>query len=195
MAAAATHRALYEQWVRLYSAELYRYAYRLTGRHAAAEDLTQESFAEAWRSIESLRDPASARGWLFQILRHRYAHFVERTRRQPAEALPEEEALHPPAKDSDPAIGVANRDAIQVALDGLPPDLVKTFLMVFAEQLTCKETAEQLGIPLGTVLSRIDRARRILRAPPSSTKPKTTNGTPVISRRVEAEIRTARSDS
>ncbi len=61
-------RARYEGWVRDFAADLYRCAVRLTGQHDAAEELVQETFYEAWRSIHSLRDPEKARAWFFKIL-------------------------------------------------------------------------------------------------------------------------------
>src|SRR5579884_205408 len=66
----------YEQWVRAFSAELYRFAYRLTGKRETAEDLVQETFVEAWRSLENLKKPDYPRAWFFQILRYRYAHLI-----------------------------------------------------------------------------------------------------------------------
>src|ERR1700743_3469168 len=71
--------AQYEQWVRAHSAELYRFAYRLTGKRETAEDLVQETFAEAWRSLEKRKEPDYPRAWFFQILRFRYAHLIRDT--------------------------------------------------------------------------------------------------------------------
>ncbi len=75
-------RALYESWVRDYSADIYRCAFRLCGDADCAEELTQEVFFEAWRSIGSLRDPAKAQGWLLSILRHRYMHWLRDHKRE-----------------------------------------------------------------------------------------------------------------
>lgn len=70
----AQRQEFFERLVRDYSAEFYRFAFLQTGQAEAAEDIVQEAYYEAWRSIGRLRDPEKARAWLFQILRHRYAH-------------------------------------------------------------------------------------------------------------------------
>ncbi|MCG8618602.1 MAG: hypothetical protein MI802_20475, partial [Desulfobacterales bacterium] len=80
--AVANPQARYESWVENHATELYRYALRTSGRADIAEDLTQETFYHAWRSMKSLRDPSRARAWLFQILRYRYAHWLRDKGRQ-----------------------------------------------------------------------------------------------------------------
>ena len=77
-------RELYEQWVRQFAPELYRFAYRLTGQREKAEDILQETFVEAWKSLDQQRDPQRARAWLFQILRFRFAHLVRDERHEPS---------------------------------------------------------------------------------------------------------------
>lgn len=165
MAESESHRLQYEQWVRLYAPELYRYAYRLTGKHQLAEDLLQETFVEAWRSISKQKNPERARGWLFQILRYRHAHYLRDTRRQrQTMSLADNLDSHPQDPGEPILQRLAERDAIQAALNTLSPIIRQTFLMVFAEGLTCREVAESLHIPIGTVLSRLDSGRRGLRA-------------------------------
>ena len=81
-------RLQFEQWVQAHGAELYRFAYRLSGSHQITEDLVQETYVEAWKSVNNLHGPAKARAWLFQILRFRYAHFIrDGKRRMQASAL------------------------------------------------------------------------------------------------------------
>lgn len=158
------HRLQYEQWVRLYAPELYRFAYRLSGRRHIAEDLLQETFVEAWRSISKQNRAGKARAWLFQILRFRYAHFLRDTRHhRETKSLPDQ-FKHPSDVLQHPLDQLAEQDVVQAALDVLSPAQRETFLLVFSQGLTCRETADELGIPLGTVLSRLDSARRSLRA-------------------------------
>lgn len=156
---ASADRLRYEQWVSLYARPLYRFAYRLAGAHAQAEDLVQECFAEAWRCIEKQREPEKARAWLFAILRYRFAHYVRKRPR--TVSLPEE--FEPPAPGLDPAGQLGERELLQLGLMRLSVEQRETLLMVFVEQLTCRQTATTLGIPIGTVLSRLDSARRALR--------------------------------
>ena len=161
---ASPHALQYEHWVRLHARDLYRFAYRLCGSHMTAEDLVGETFSEAWKSITKLREPEKARAWLFQILRHRYARWVERAKKtRHVERLSDDPDAHPASRICDPANRVADQDAIQLGLNQLSEDIRLTFLMAFTENLTCREVAAELGIPLGTVLSRLNSARQKLR--------------------------------
>jgi RNA polymerase sigma-70 factor, ECF subfamily len=147
----------YETLVRAHAADLFRFAYRLSGTHAAAEDLLQETFSEAWRCIEQLRTPSAGRAWLLQILRHRHAHQQRGAARRPTLGG-DVDVLESREQDC------SMRDDLQGALDELDDRFKVPFLLVFLEGLTCQETADALGLPLGTVLSRIHRARVALRA-------------------------------
>ncbi len=139
---------------------LYRMAYRLVGDRHDAEDLVQEAFRSAWKSRESFRPDAGERAWLVAILRRRAADHWRRPKppvlRGPA--LPLEPGL--PAEDP-------NRDGftdeVQQALERLPEDLRETLLLVVVAELTHQEAADLLDVPLGTVLSRVSRARQRLR--------------------------------
>lgn len=157
--------ARYERWVADHSAELYRFALRMTGRGEIAEDLTQETFYHAWRSMKSLRDPSRARAWLYQILRYRYSHWLRDKGRQVKTTTPSEPIENRPGKDDASTLEQMTRsESLQLALDELDDRFKTPFLMVFLEGLSCREAAERLGVPLGTVLSRIHRARQALRA-------------------------------
>ncbi len=156
--------ALYEQWVRDFSADLYRMAYRLCGHASTAEDLVQETFYHAWKGAAALCDPERARPWLLRILRHRYAHMLrDQSRRIHTMACGEGLAGQAVDTEASPSDRLAERDALQVALDALDDNLKVPLLMVLQEGLTCREAADELDIPLGTVLSRIHRARQRLR--------------------------------
>lgn len=157
-------REQYERWVALYGPELYRYAYGLTGSSARAEDLLQDTFAEAWSSIAGLRETEKVRAWLFQIMRYRFSR-TQRQGRSPRKtvALPEEMEQLPMTEARSPLDEMALRESLDNSLMKLSPEIRRTFLMVFLEELTCRETAAVLGVPIGTVLSRLDAARRSLR--------------------------------
>jgi len=154
----------YQGWVEQWSLDLYRLAYRLCGRADVAEDLVQETFYHAWRSIHSLREEHRARAWLFQILRHRHAHYVRADTRRPNLSTPLEKIGDPADGERvDPLENMAVGESLQQALDALDERYRVPLLMVFVQGMTCREAAEDLGVPLGTVLSRIHRARQALK--------------------------------
>ena len=157
-------RQLYEKLVRSYSGDVYRFAYRLCGDRDAADDLVQETFCEAWRSIGSLRDPARGKAWLLRIARYRNAHTVrDRSRRVWAKLDIDQLNQIPDRAGPDVLAKLSDQELLQIALEALEERYKEPFLLVFLEDFTCREAAELLDIPLGTVLSRIHRARQFLR--------------------------------
>lgn len=140
---------------------LYRYAYRLSGSEADAEDLTQQVFFIVCRKGGQLRQAESVRSWLFAILRNCFLKSRAKTMPTPVgilelslENIPEPE-LPPPAIDPD---------QLQQALNRLPPQDRVILGMFYFENLSYREIAEQLEIPMGTVMSRLARAKARLRA-------------------------------
>ncbi len=123
----------------------------------------QETFLEAWKSLRSGRVVESPGAWLAGVLVHR----AGRRRRRIERSVPIERALDEardaadlPAPDLDL---LRAREHIQRALAALDADRRAVFLLVYQEGLSCRETGELLGVPLGTVLSRLHRARGELR--------------------------------
>lgn len=138
---------------------LYRIAYRLVGDRHEAEDVVQEAFRSAWKSRQLFNDGQSDRAWLIAILRRRV---VDHWRRARGPTLPGNGSLDVAAAAVDPLRDECD-DVVQRALARLPAELRDTLLLVVVGELTHQETADLLGIPLGTVLSRVSRARRRLR--------------------------------
>ena len=163
MARGAAARKRYEEWVREHAADLYRFSRRLSGRADVAEDLVQETFYHAWRSIDQLDAPNNARGWLFGILRNRYAHFVRDSGRRLRNLAPMNAADGSTDGLPDVVESLGQQEILEHALATLEDRYKVPFLMVFMEGLTCQQTSETLEIPLGTVLSRIHRGRMFLR--------------------------------
>lgn len=156
--------AQYERWVREHSAELYCFAFRLCGNADTAEDLVQETFYHAWKDIDKLRHHDKARAWLFQMLRHRHAHWLRALSRRPSIVESTDgQMTYAEASDAAPLQVLVDRESLQAALDTLDHRFKLPLLMVLLEGLTCREAANRLDLPLGTVLSRIYRARRHLR--------------------------------
>ena len=164
MAAEDKKRQLYESWVADYATPLYRLAYRLSGEAAIAEDLVQETFYHAWRSMHTLREESKARPWLNQMLRYRYAHWLrDKSRRIRTTAMADGFDNMHPTDGLSPLTSMADQEFLQKALDDLDDRYKIPLLMVYLDGRTCQETADELELPLGTILSRMHRARGILR--------------------------------
>jgi RNA polymerase sigma-70 factor (ECF subfamily) len=163
MGNSAVDKLLYEGWVRDHARELYACALRLTNNRSLAEDLTQEAFYEAWRCMQQLQEPQRARAWLFQILRHRYLHHIRDSSRRP-QFQPDPDNDDRPDHAPSVSVQLAEAESLQTALAQLSPDCRLVLVMVLLEGRTCQETADDLKIPLGTVLSRLHRARARLKS-------------------------------
>jgi RNA polymerase sigma-70 factor, ECF subfamily len=141
-------------------AGLYRYGYRLSGRSADAEDLVQETFRRAYAQIGQLRNPDRAKSWLYQILRNNYLLRIRKDQRQsivPGDVLDE----RPAREDAEPlAIDPAD---LQAALDDLDESFRTPVILFYFEEFSYKEIADHLGLPIGTVMSRLARAKSYLR--------------------------------
>lgn len=148
---------------------LYRTALRMTGEGAAAEDLVQEAFLRAYRNFDRFEPGTNLRAWMYTILTNTYINDYRRKSRAPAvtdfaEAEPEgvEEAPRLTAEEVE-ALKERLGDEAKKALEKVPPEFRIVFLLSTFDEMSYKEIAEVLGIPMGTVMSRLFRARRILR--------------------------------
>ena len=150
-----------QQLVDAHYEPLYRYAFRLSGSAADAEDLTQETFCKAQFRLHQLRDLGRAKPWLFSILRNAYLHRVRAERQQPCVSLEGIGDLAEPLPDSLPAI---DPEQLQVALNELPEVYRTPIILYYFEDFGYRDIAEQMDLPMGTVMSRLARAKAHLRA-------------------------------
>jgi RNA polymerase sigma-70 factor (ECF subfamily) len=143
---------------------LFTVAYRLTGNDADAQDLVQEVLLRVRRGLETYR-PGSLEGWLSRITTNAFLDEVRRRRRRPTVALPDDaERVLPGAQDPDEALAsIRLPDDVQDAVRALPDDFRAAVVLCDVVGLSYEEIAEQLGIPVGTVRSRIHRGRAALR--------------------------------
>jgi RNA polymerase sigma-70 factor (ECF subfamily) len=141
-------------------AAVFRYAYRLSGNNADAEDLAQQVFLAAQRKFDQLRGPDTARAWLFAILRNCF--LASRRQAQP-QALGTELHWDELPEDAAPPTAI-DSELLQQALNALPDEYRVVVLMYYFEECAYREMAEQLAIPVGTVMSRLSRAKAALRA-------------------------------
>ena len=138
---------------------LYRYAFRLTGNQADAEDLTQQTFLVAQQHLQQVREPEKVLSWLFAVLRSCYFKGCRKPRPLLAANLDIEiEAIAQPV-----TLDEIDRQTLQLALDELPDEFRIVLLMFYFEGCSYKEIAAQLEIPIGTVMSRLARAKGHLR--------------------------------
>ncbi|GAA2027177.1 RNA polymerase sigma factor SigE [Pseudokineococcus marinus] len=152
--------------VRDHSARVFRLAYRLTGDRHDAEDLTQEVFVRVFRSLSSYT-PGTFEGWLHRITTNLFLDQVRRRQRIRFDALADDADDRLPGSDPGPERafehGNLDRD-VQAALLELSPDFRAAVVLCDIEGLSYEEIARALGVKIGTVRSRIHRARAQLRA-------------------------------
>lgn len=144
---------------------VYRLAYSLSGNRQDAEDLTQDTFMRAFRSLKNYR-PGTFAGWLHRITTNLYLDLVRHRSTVRMEALPEN---YDRVAGEDPGpervFEFNNLDpALQRALDNLSPEFRVAVVLCDGFDMTYEEIGETLGLKLGTVRSRIHRARTQLRA-------------------------------
>lgn len=161
----------FEEQVLVYLDELYRAASRLTGRVSDAEDLVQETCLRAFRSLDQLRHPAAAKVWVFSILR---SVFLRQAERSPsprvlvslddidASVLSPGEVLQDSWENPLPAEH-ALRNEVRAAILKLPLPYREAIILAHIGGFSYREMARILGLPIGTVMSRLFRGRRMLR--------------------------------
>lgn len=149
-----------QELVEAHYSALYRYAYRLSGSAADAEDLTQDAFCKAQMQLHQLRDPDRAKPWLFTILRNGYLHRIrnEQSKKHCALDAVGDIAGKPP----DPLPPIDSED-LQRALNDLPEPFRTPVILFYFEEFSYRDIAEQLNVPIGTVMSRLARAKVHLR--------------------------------
>jgi RNA polymerase sigma-70 factor (ECF subfamily) len=142
---------------------VYRFACRLARDPDVAEDLAQETFLQAWRSFGRFDRGANCRAWLFGILYFVWSH--ERRRRGREPVVFDDAVVDAASPSSVPAIpDHLTDDEVLAALKKLPDVLQEIVLLTDVEGFAYREASALLKIPLGTVMSRLNRARKRLRA-------------------------------
>ncbi|WP_035844428.1 sigma-70 family RNA polymerase sigma factor [Kitasatospora azatica] len=153
-------RTLYEQ----HGGALLAYAVRLTGDRAAAEDVVQETLIRAWRNPDVLtNNRGSVRGWLLTVERNLITDRFRARAARPAEVAEVSEELATVPVAHDHADTVVESLVMTEALDQLSADHRAVLRSIYFQRLSVAETAEQLGIPAGTVKSRAHYALRALK--------------------------------
>ncbi len=167
----------FDKLVQRYHKQAYNIAYRLTGNHADAEDLTQEAFVRAFRFFDNYRRDLPFENWLFRIISNL---FVDDLRRKPkarihsldapvgGDASGESNAFFeiPDVRENPERVVLHEEldEQIQRALEALPADFRMTVILADIEGMSYEEISETMGCSLGTVRSRLHRGRKLLRS-------------------------------
>lgn len=138
---------------------LYRYAFRLSGSRADAEDLTQQTYLTAQQKLGQLREPGHARTWLCTILRNAYLKTLRKRGDVTVRSL--ESAPEPYTVDKSQP--VVDEERLQQALAEMPEEFRAPVILFYFEEFSYKEIAEQMDVPIGTIMSRLARAKEQLR--------------------------------
>jgi RNA polymerase sigma-70 factor (ECF subfamily) len=150
-----------EQLIADHAEALYRYAFRLTGCTADAEDLTQQTLLIAHEKIDQLRHQQCARAWLMTVLRRTYCRLYKRRCVERQNLAPVD--VETIAAEEIPNDAEIDREVLQRAIDRLPEEYKLVLLSFYFENLSYREMAEQFSLPIGTVMSRLARAKVQLR--------------------------------
>jgi len=163
-------RAGFEREALVHLDVLYRVALRLTGNPSDADDLVQETMLKAYRAWDQYEKGTNAKAWLLTILRHAFINEYRRKTRHPETVdldTIEPFAVFPEVQDEDPQGAFFDRivdDEVLRAIDQLPEAFRETLVLSDVEGMSYQEIAGILEIPVGTVKSRLFRARHLLQA-------------------------------
>jgi RNA polymerase sigma factor (sigma-70 family) len=158
--------ALFEQLALPLLPSLYSHAFWLCRNHAEAEDIVQETLSKALRAFDSFEPGSNFKAWSFRILRNTFLTSRTAIATSHTVFLEDQAELHD-LSDASPGpeeilLRLDNEAALTEALEHLHPQLREVLLLCEVEELKYKEIAMVLDIPIGTVMSRISRARRTL---------------------------------
>ena len=163
-----SNKAVVESWVKTYSREFYQYAYLRLKRHEDAEDVVQLTFIKAFRAFNTFKTGTSEKAWLYAILGNTLKDHLRRVSNKPPEAnLDEEEDLENLLVDTrdGPETETTRKmehERLAMGIANLPEQFAAPLLMREVSDMSYKDIAEYLSVPIGTVMSRLSRARKAL---------------------------------
>jgi len=173
LAAEARDRVRFEEEALELADQVYRVARRLVGGREEAEELMQETYARAFRSWRSFTPGTNLRAWLLRILTNLNIDRGRRRQRAPEmQPLEEgdyflynrlEESSREPISDQESVVERLSQDGVVSALSSVPHDFRDVVVLVDIGDFTYQDAAQILDIPIGTVMSRLHRGRRILK--------------------------------
>jgi len=142
--------------------DIYRAAARMLGSGTGADDVVQDVYLQAWKSFDQFEIGTNCRAWLFKILFHTLNHYRRkwlniRMVKAPEGILEQTVAAGPPLPEH------ITDEAMLAALAEVPQDFRAVVLLIDVEEFAYKEAAGILNVPIGTVMSRLSRGRKVLR--------------------------------
>jgi len=147
--------------------QLYNFAQWLTQDRAEAEDLVQETYTKALRGFTSYQQGTNFRAWMYRILRNTFLTSRTGLRNAATTSMDAEDDSVPAVSDPDTPESIlierSNQQLVQTAIEELPLPFREVLLLCEVEEMSYQEMAEALAIPIGTVMSRLSRARAALR--------------------------------
>jgi RNA polymerase sigma-70 factor (ECF subfamily) len=170
-AAAGRDRAGFEEEALVHAEQLYRIALRLTGSPQAAEDLVQDTYLRAFRSWQSYKPGTNLAAWLATIMRNANLDELRRQSRRPVQEPLDDDGdyylynrlAETGPQPQDEVLARLSGNAIVSALGDLPPNFREVVVLVDVGDFSYADAADILGIPIGTVMSRLYRGRRLLK--------------------------------
>src|SRR5713101_3239292 len=141
--------------------DIFRTASRMVGERARAEDVVQEVFLQAWKSFARFESGTNCRAWLYKILFHCVNHHRRKWFRFPLLKETEEFLEANMVASAEVPEKLSDREILR-ALDRVPADFRSVVMLVDVEEFAYKEAAEILSVPIGTVMSRLSRGRKLL---------------------------------
>jgi RNA polymerase sigma-70 factor (ECF subfamily) len=160
--ATASAAELFELEAMPHMGDIYRTALRVLGEKGRAEDVSQEVYLQAWKSFHRFEPGTNCRAWLYKILFHCVNHHRRKWFRFP-QLKETEEFLEANLTAPEPVPDHLSDADILAALDGVPADFRSVVLLIDVEEFAYKDAAEILDVPIGTVMSRLSRGRKLLR--------------------------------
>ncbi len=165
-------RAYFEQTALVHLDFLNNIAVKITRNEDDAQDLVQETFMRAFRFFDKYEPGTNCKAWLYRILKNTFINHYRQQHRRPSEVdfeaieeTHEVQVKHTGLKPGDPEESLINsmlRAEVRQALETLPADYREALFLSLVEGFSYREIAEMVGCPIGTVMSRIHRARKLM---------------------------------